>query len=67
MSNMVGDKIFVFNKASKDHMSTMPFPGTLEHQAFITHEEMFALTGREGFLKTFQSFLHLKSFKVTSQ
>lgn len=40
MSNMVVDKIFVFNKESKDHMSTMPFPGTLQQQAFITHEEI---------------------------
>jgi len=40
MSNMVGDKIYVLNKESKDHMSTKTFPGTLQLQAFISHEEI---------------------------
>lgn len=34
--DMVGGKIFVLNKESKDLMSTKPFPGTLQQQEFLS-------------------------------
>lgn len=64
MSDMVGGKIFVLNKESKDLMSTKPFPGTLQQQDLLSG--LFTLTDREGVHKIFQSLLLLKCFEMTS-
>lgn len=50
MSDMVGGKIFLLNKESKDLMSTKPFPGTLQQQEFL---RLFTLNHREDFHKIF--------------